>query len=145
MNSNNLKALIEKIYNEGLFEYENNQEKSEEMIKLEQITKYKNVNELFFSDLGPEYIYNTILLYESITSKDISEKEYLVGEKHRFFGFYCRSGGRIGTLVPQIEFVVDLMHIRLYQITLCSIGFLSINKHFDGHFEIHRIRSRISN
>lgn len=77
MNSNNLKALIEKIYNEGLFEYENNQEKSEEMIKLEQITKYKNVNELFFSDLGPEYIYNTIVLYESITSKDISEKEYV--------------------------------------------------------------------
>lgn len=77
MNSNNLKALIEKIYNEGLFEYENNQEKSKEMIKLEQITKYKNVNELFFSDLGPEYIYNTIVLYESITSKDISEKEYV--------------------------------------------------------------------
>ena len=77
MNLNSLKELIEKIYNEGLFEYESSQEKSEEMIKLEQITRYKNVNELFFSDLGPNYVYNTIVLYEDIISENITAEEYV--------------------------------------------------------------------
>ena len=66
MNLNNLKMLIKKIYNEGLFVYKNDQEKSEEIIKLEEITGYKDVNELFFSDLAPDYVYDTVVLKMNI-------------------------------------------------------------------------------
>ena len=120
MNSNNLKALIEKIYNEGLFEYENNQEKSEEMIKLEQITKYKNVNELFFSDLGPEYIYNTIVLYESITSKDISEKEYVY---------------MINDLINKLDYIKEF-ELDLYCKLLGENLDINVNEVFDTIFEL---------
>ena len=75
MNLDNLKGLIYKIYNEGLFQYENEQMKSEEMMRLENSTKYKDVNELFFSDLAPDYVYDTIVLYEKMTSKIITVEQ----------------------------------------------------------------------
>lgn len=77
MNLNKLKTLISKIYNDGLFHYENNKEKSKELIELEHMTDYENVNELFYSDLAPNYVFDTIIFYEKMKNENFNEKKYI--------------------------------------------------------------------
>lgn len=72
---NKLKELIYKIYNEGLFLIENN-EKNQFLLELERETEYKAVSDLFLSDLGPRYVFNTINLYNDINNK-IKDKEFI--------------------------------------------------------------------
>ncbi|EKQ50970.1 hypothetical protein [Clostridium sp. Maddingley MBC34-26] len=77
MDSNRLKILISKIYNDGLFHYESSEEKSNELNELEQMTDYENVNELFYSDLAPNYVFDTIIFYEKIKNENFDEKKYI--------------------------------------------------------------------
>lgn len=120
MNLNDLKKLIKKIYNEGLFVYTNDQEKSEEIIKLEEITGYKDVNELFFSDLAPDYVYDTIVLYKNITSKNINEDEYI---------------GMIDKLIDKLDDIKEY-ELDLYCKLLGKHLGINANDVFDHIFEL---------
>ncbi|WP_293982524.1 hypothetical protein [uncultured Clostridium sp.] len=120
MNLNNLKMLIKKIYNEGLFVYKNDQEKSEEIIKLEEITGYKDVNELFFSDLAPDYVYDTVVLYKNITSKNINEDEYI---------------GMIDKLIDKLDDIKEY-ELDLYCKLLGEHLGINANEVFDDIFEL---------
>ena len=116
MDSKRLKILISKIYNEGLFRYESSKEKSNELNELEQMTDYENVNELFYSDLAPNYVFDTIIFYEKIKNENFDEKKYIqiINEltnnldeiKEYELDLYCRLIGKEFSINPNEVFDV---------------------------------------
>ncbi|MBX4262273.1 hypothetical protein KTC96_08400 [Clostridium estertheticum] len=77
MNLERLRTLINKIYNEGLFCYEENKVKSDELTELENMTSYENISGLFYSDLAPNYVFDTTILYEKIKNTTLNKENYI--------------------------------------------------------------------
>ncbi|WP_297429544.1 hypothetical protein [Clostridium sp.] len=75
MDFERLNKLVKKIYEEGLFCID--EKKSAELLELESITDYKEVFSLFYSDLAPDYVSDTIKLYEEIKEMGLNKERYI--------------------------------------------------------------------
>lgn len=120
MDSKRLKILISKIYNEGLFHYESSEEKSNELIELEQMTDYENVNELFYSDLAPNYVFDTIIFYEKIKNENFDKKKYI---------------DIISELTNNLDIIKEY-ELDLYCKLIGKEFNISVNEVFDSIFEL---------
>ena len=72
-----LRKIINEIYNEGLFTYDQDSDKNKKMKELKEMTDYKNVEELFYSDMGINYIYDTIVYYEKFKKEKGNDEIYI--------------------------------------------------------------------
>ena len=72
-----LRKIINEIYNEGLFTYDQDSDKNKKMKELKDMTDYKNVEELFYSDMGTNYIYDTIVYYEKFKKEKGNDEIYI--------------------------------------------------------------------
>lgn len=72
-----LRKIINEIYNEGLFTYDQDSDKNKKMKELKEMTDYKNVEELFYSDMGTNYIYDTIVYYEKFKKEKGNDEIYI--------------------------------------------------------------------
>lgn len=72
-----LRKIIKEIYNEGLFSCDEDLDKNKKLNELKTMTDFKNIEELFYSDMGTNYIYDTIIRYEKLKSEEQNDEFFI--------------------------------------------------------------------